>query len=241
MTGRTRTLVGALALIAGVAAGAWLDWHMWHPMSSIVATMGFGLLLLVGLVAALIRQSAARTVGVVLLSAALGGFAGQALGPARPTILRTEIGSIHLLLQGADPTDAAGGATCGFDAAGSQIVVDPDEFGVARATEDADFHYVDLAIGDMWDFGDPRARADHVTIRIRVIPALLPASGKPEEIIHETDGASVVELGPTSTTGGSVTFSNLVVDGGADHGSRSPLRGTVTWTCGPAGPTTGEG
>ena len=241
MRGRTRVVIGSVALIAGVAAGAWLDWHMWHPMSSIVATMGFGLVLLVGLAAALIRRSAARTVALVLLSVAVGGFAGQAIGPARPSILRTDTGSIHLVLTGADAVDASGGASCGFDAAGDQIVVDPDEFGVARTTEDADFHYVDVAIGDMWDFGDSRARADHVTIRIRVIPALLSASGKPDEITHETDGASVVELGRTSTAGGSLTFSNLVVDGGADSGSRSPLHGTVTWTCGDASSATGEG
>jgi hypothetical protein len=240
MTDRTRVVIGTVALVAGLAAGAWLDWHMWHPMSSIVATMGFGLLLLVGLVAALIRQRIARSIAVVLLSVAVGGFAGQALGPARPTILRTDTGSIRLILSGADALDARGGASCGFDAAGDQIVVDPDEFGVARPTEDADFHYVDIAIGDMWDFGDPHARADHVTIRIRVIPALVTAAGEPDEISHETDAASVVELGRTSTTGGSVTFSNLVVDGGSDSGSRSPLRGTVTWTCGAAVPTTGE-
>jgi hypothetical protein len=216
MTDRTRVVIGTVALVAGFAAGAWLDWHMWHPMSSIVATMGFGLLLLVGLVAALIRQRIARSIAVVLLSVAVGGFAGQAFGPARPSILRTDTGSIRLILSGADALDARGGASCGFDAAGDQIVVDPDEFGVARPTEDADFHYVD-------------------------IPALVSASGKPDEISHETDAASVVELGRTSRTGGSVTFSNLVVDGRSDSGSRSPLRGTVTWTCGAAVPTTGEG
>jgi hypothetical protein len=81
----------------------------------------------------------------------------------------------------------------------------------------------------------------NVTVRIRVIAAHLPASAKPSEITHATDGASVVELGSTSTPGGSVTFSNVVVEGGVDDGSRSPLRAMVGWTCGPAGPVAPEG
>jgi hypothetical protein len=226
-----------VALAIGAAAAAYLDWYMWHPMSAIVTTMGLGLVLIVGGLAVLVRSARIRPIGLVLLALAAGGFAGQALGPVRPTTHHTDTGSMHVVLTGSTSLDASGAATCGLVEGGGQILVDPDEFGLARVSEAADFHYVNVAIGDMWDFGDPLARPDHVSVTIRTIRALVTEDGKPGETIDATDRASTVTLGPTTSAGGSITFSNLVVaDEQMKPGARSEVTGTITWTCGPIVP-----
>ena len=231
-------LIAALvvAFAIGVAAAAYLDWYMWHPMSAIVTTLGLIVLLIVGGLAALIRSPWIRPIGLIVVAVAVGGFVGQAVGPSRPATHRTDTGSMRLILTGPGASDAAGSATCGMVDDGSQILVDPGEFGLARASEDADFHYVSVAIGDMWDFGDPLARPDHVSLTIRVIKALVPEDGKPGETIHTTDLASTVTLGPTTHEGGSITFANLVVENPfapTPNAPRSDFAGTISWTCGP--------
>jgi hypothetical protein len=232
--GRTPlAIVLIVAVLAGVALGAYLDWYMWHPMSSIVASLLFAVLIVAGGIAALVPARPVRIVGLVLLAIAIGGFAGQAVGPRRPDTLHTDTGSQRLVLTAPTEFDAAGDASCGLVADGSQITVDPGEFGLARDAEAADFHYVHVAIGDMWDFGDPMARPDHVSVTIRVIPELLPDDGKPGEVEHTTDAASTVTLGPTTNAGGSISFANLLVIEPGRPPARSDLAGTISWTCGP--------
>jgi hypothetical protein len=234
---RTATIAVVFAAFAvGMAAAAYLDWYMWHPMSAIVTTLGLIVLLILGGLAAMIRSPRIRPIGLTVLALALGGFAGQAVGPSRPPTHRTDTGSIRLVLTGPMASDAAGDATCGQVDDGSQILVDPGEFGLARASEDADFHYVSVAIGDMWDFGDPLARPDHISLTIRVIKATVPEDGKPGETIHTTDRASSVTLGPTTREGGSIRFANLVVEdpfAPSPTAPRSDFAGTISWTCGP--------
>jgi len=219
-----------------VAVAAYLDWYMWHPMSAIVTTLGLIVLLIAGGLTALVRSPRIRPIGLILLAVAIGGFVGQAVGPSRPVTHRTDTGSTRLVLTGPVASDAAGDATCGLVDDGSQILVDPGEFGLARASEDADFHYVSVAIGDMWDFGDPLARPDHISVTIRVIKAIVPEDGKPGETIHTTDRASTVTLGPTTLGGGSLTFANMVVEdpfAPFPNAPRSDFAGTISWTCGP--------
>jgi hypothetical protein len=232
---RPRPIAALVIMFAiGVAAAAYLDWYMWHPMSAIVTTLGLIVLLIVGGFAVLVRSPRRRPIGLGLLALAIGGFLGQAVGPSRPVTFHTDTGSMRLVLTGS--SDATGDATCGLVEDGSQILVDPGEFGLARASEDADFHYVNVAIGDMWDFGDPLARPDHVSLTIRVMKAILPDDGKPGETIHTTDRASIVTLGPTTQEGGSITFANLVVEdpfAPSPNAPRSDMAGTISWTCGP--------
>ena len=226
----------AIAFGIGMAVAAYLDWYMWHPMSAIVTTLGLIVLLIAGGLTALVRSPRIRPIGLILLAVAIGGFVGQAVGPSRPVTRRTDTGSTRLVLTGPVASDAAGDATCGLVDDGSQILVDPGEFGLARASEDADFHYVSVAIGDMWDFGDPLARPDHISLTIRVIKAIVPEDGKPGETIHTTDRASTVTLGPTTLGGGSLTFANLVVEdpfAPFPNAPRSDFAGTISWTCGP--------
>ena len=226
----------AIAFGIGVAVAAYLDWYMWHPMSAIVTTLGLIVLLIAGGLTALVRSPRIRPIGLILLAVAIGGFVGQAVGPSRPVTRRTDTGSTRLVLTGPVASDAAGDATCGLVDDGSQILVDPGEFGLARASEDADFHYVSVAIGDMWDFGDPLARPDHISVTIRVIKAIVPEDGKPGETIHTTDRASTVTLGPTTLGGGSLTFANMVVEdpfAPFPNAPRSDFAGTISWTCGP--------
>ena len=234
-------LVIAFGLGAGLAAV--LDWYLWHPMSAIVTTLFLGLLGLVGAIAALVRHRWVRPIGLVLVAFAIGGFVGQAVGPSRPALIHTEGGSVRLVLTSGTTLDASGDASCAFAEDGTgQFQVAPGEFGVARAAEDADFHYVNVAIGDMSDFGDPNARPDHVSVTIRVIKAIVPQDGKPSEVEHTSDRASQVTLHSASADGGSLSFANLVVEepGAATATGRSELAGTITWTCGRIPPEDGE-
>jgi hypothetical protein len=226
----------AIAFAIGVAAASYLDWYMWHPMSAIVTTLGLIVLLIAGGLTALVRSPRVRPIGLTVLALAVGGFVGQAVGPSRPITHHTETGSMRLTLTGPVASESTGDATCGLVDDGSQILVDPGEFGMARASEDADFHYVNVAIGDMWDFGDPLARPDHISLTIRGVKALVTDDGKPSETIHTTDRASTVTLGPTTPEGGSITFANLVVEdpfAPSPNAPRSDFAGTISWTCGP--------
>ena len=241
-----RRLIPPLAVAFALGAGlaAYLDWFMWHPMSAIVVTLLLAILGVVGAVMALVRGRRIRPAGLVLASIALGGFAGQALGPSRPATHRTVGGSVELVLTAPTPSRASGSATCGLVAGGGQILVDPDEFGVARPSENADFHYVNISIGDMWDFGDRNARPDHVSVTIRVIQAIVPDDGMPSEVEHTSDRESAITLHDVTPEGGSLSFANLRIEtpsGGASDG-RSDLAGTVAWTCGtvPTGPEPAE-
>ena len=228
-----------LALIGGLAAGAYYNWYLWHPMSGLVITLLALGLLLIGGVAFLIRSRRVRPIALVLIVAGIGTIVGQNVGPDRPATFRHETGSMHLVLTGPISLDVSGTATCGQASDGSQVVVDPGSFGMARASEDADFHYPYVLIGDMYDYDDPNRRDDHLRISITVQLARLPAdfdpNVQPGATIHRSDRASILSLAPGhSVGGGSISFSNLVVgELPNSSSSRSDLVGTLSWTCGP--------
>ena len=223
-----------LTLVSALAVGAYANWYLWHPMSGIVATIGAAVLILVGGVAVLIRSRPARAIGLVLVVAGFGTIVGQNVGPDRPPTFRHETGTLRLVLTAPTAFDASGAASCGETADASQVVVDPGEFGLSRASEDADFLYAYITIGDMYDYGDPGRRDDHLSLTITVQPAIVPADGKPGETRLTSDAASILTLGPGHTVdGGSITFANLAIGDPADPARRSDLAGTITWTCGP--------
>ncbi|MBA2718193.1 MAG: hypothetical protein H0U52_02970 [Chloroflexi bacterium] len=232
-----RLLLG-LTLLVAVAVGAYYNWYLWHPMSGIVVTFIGLILVLVGGVAVSIRNSRVRPVALILIVAGVGAIMGQNVGPDRPETRRHETGSLRLVLTAPATFDASGAASCGSTADASQVVVDPGEFGLARASEDADFHYVSVTIGDMYDFASSNRRSDHLRVSITVqsarIPADLEGNGRPGATMHTSDAASDLTLLPGHTLqGGSVAFSNLSVGEPPDPARRSDLAGTITWTCGP--------
>lgn len=240
-------LLGAV-LAGGLAAGAHFNWYYWHPMSGLVITLAAVGILLIGGIAVLIRSRRIRPIALVLMVAGIGTIAGQNLGPDRPATRRHETGTLRLVLTSPVAFDAVGAASCGSTADASQVVVDPGEFGMARASEEADFHYPYVTIGDMYDYADPNRRDDHLSISIRVLPASFPADADPNlalaETIHQSDRASILTLAPGhSIAGGSISFSNLVIGERPDSSSsRSDLAGTLSWTCGPVtvGPGPGD-
>jgi hypothetical protein len=238
--GRSAWLLPVLGVlfVAAVGVGAYFNWYLWHPMSGVVVTIVAVGLLLVGGLALLVRSDRLRPVGLALAVAAVGSVAGQQLGPDRPQVLRHEGGSVRLVFTAPTPFDESGEASCGSAADASQVVVDPDEFGVARASEDADFHYAYVTIGDMYDFGDRTARNDHLSVVIIAMRAGIPADAdpnvRPGETRHSSDAASHLALAPGhSVDGGSITFSNMALGDPADPARRSDLAGTISWTCGP--------
>jgi hypothetical protein len=232
-----------LALVGGLAAGAYYNWYLWHPMSGLVITLAALGLLLIGGVAFLIRSRRFRPIALVLIVAGIGTIAGQNVGPDRPVTRRHATGSMHLVLTSPVAFDASGDASCGSTADGSQVVVAPGSFGMARASEVADFHYPHVTIGDMYDYADPGRRDDHLAVSINVHLAAIPAdadlNATPVETVHRSDRASTLTLAPGhSVAGGSISFSNLVVGEGTAS-RRSDLVGTLGWTCGPV--TVGPG
>lgn len=229
-----------LALAGGLAAGAYYNWYLWHPMSGVVVTLVGAVLIIVGAIAVLVRSRRVRPIALVLIVAGFGTIIGQNVGPDRPPTRRHETGSLRLVLTSPIAFDASGPASCGSTADASQLVVDPGEFGMARASEEADFHYPYVMIGDMYDYGRAGQRNDHLSVSITVQLARIPAdfgsteNGRPGATIHSSDASSVLALAPGHTLeGGSISFSNLAIGEVPDPNRRSDLVGTVSWTCGP--------
>lgn len=229
-----------LTLLIAIAVGAYYNWYLWHPMSGLTITLAAVGLLLIGGVAFLIRSRRIRPIALVLIVAGIGTIVGQNVGPDRPATRHHETGTMHLVLTSPVAFDASGEASCGSTADGSQVVVNPGSFGMARASEEADFHYPSVTIGDMYDYGDANRRDDHLSVSIRVMLAAIPADADPNaapgETIHQSDRASILTLAPGhSVAGGSISFSNLVIgEHSGSSSSRSGLAGTLSWTCGPA-------
>jgi hypothetical protein len=242
---RARWLLPLLALVflGAIGVGAYYDWYMWHPMSAVVVTLIAGVLVLAGGLASAVRSPRVRPIGFVLVVAGLGAIVGSLVNPTRPPVVPHQGGSLRLVLAAPAAFDAAGDADCGSSEDASQVVVSPGEFGLARTSEEADFHYVYITIGDMYDFGDPAMRSDHLSLTIEVQAALIPAdfdgNGKPGATRHSSDPSSVLALSGHSRAGGTITFSNLSIGEPPDPSRRSDLSGTITWTCGPVGPGSG--
>ncbi|MDQ3128324.1 MAG: hypothetical protein M3Q66_07735 [Chloroflexota bacterium] len=227
-----------LTLLAATAVGAYYDWYLWHPMSGIMVTLAGAALILVGGLAVLVRSRRVRPIALVLIVAGIGTIVGQTVGPDRPATFRHETGSMHLVLTSPITFDASGPASCGSAADGSQVAVAPGSFGMARASDEADFHYPSVTIGDMYDYADPNRRNDHLNVSISVQQARIPAdidpNAAPGETIHRSDRASNLTLAPGhSVGGGSISFSNLALGVRPDAARRSDLVGTISWTCGP--------
>lgn len=235
------------ALAASIGVGAYYNWYLWHPMSGLTITLLALGLLLVGGVGLAIRNRRVRPIALVLIVAGAGAIVGQNVGPDRPETRRHESGSLRLVLTGPAAFDASGDATCGSVADASQVVVDPGEFGLVRESPEADFHYLHVTIGDMYDFAYSNRRDDHLLVTISVQSARIPADidgiGKPGETRHSSDAASVLTLAPGHTlNGGSITFANLAIGDPPDPSRRSDLAGTISWTCSPvATPGPGSG
>jgi hypothetical protein len=238
---RARRLLPLLALVflAAIGVGAYYDWYMWHPMSAVVVTLIAGVLVIAGGIASAIRSPRIRPIGLLLLVAGLGAIVGSLVNPTRPQVVPHQGGSLHLVLAAPAAFDATGDAECASSQDASQVVVSPGEFGLARASEEADFHYVYITIGDMYDFGDPAMRSDHLSLMMEVQAARLPAdfesNGKPGATRYSSDASSVLALSGHTRAGGTITFSNLSIGDPPDRSRRSDLTGTITWTCGPVG------
>lgn len=227
-----------LALVGGLVTGAYYNWYLWHPTSGLTITLAALGLLLIGGVGFAIRSRRVRPIALVLIAAGIATIVGQNVGPDRPATRRHETGTLRLVLTSPIAFDASGPASCGSTADASQVVVDPDGFGMARASEEADFHYPYVTIGDMYDYGRAGQRSDHLSIAITVQQARIPADAdpnvRPGATTHSSDPSSVLALAPGHTlAGGSISFSNLAIGEIPDPSRRSDLAGMISWTCGP--------
>jgi hypothetical protein len=227
-------LVFAAVLMAAVAAGAWLDWHLWHPMSGITITIGAIFALVMALVLWLARRPFARGLAAVALAVGIGLIAGQVLGPSRPELSIVD-GTMTIRIDVDPAAERTGRATCSTEAAGDQLQAgnDPNE---GRPSESADFISVSISIGDRWDFMRQGARPDHLRVFISVGAAVATAARGLDEVVHASDAASEL-IAETRGNVGTMRFANLaLVDGatGRFTAQRSTLRGTIEWTCPPS-------
>jgi hypothetical protein len=222
-------------LIAGVAAGAYLDWLMWSPSSGIVVTIGAIGLLLVGALAWSSQWRPIRPAALWVAAFGIGILLGQNFGPSRPPITLTA-GRVDLQLTepaGAQPT--GGRADCQLTPDGQNFAISGDpnvRIKIGDQTrEEQDAVQISIARGDMWQYGEPRSD------RWSLIVAVSDTGPFTEDDIP---GLWFMESGPASelvATGaqaaGSIRFDGLVLDASQSQGADQPLdlSGTIEWTC----------
>lgn len=230
-------VVLAGVMLLGAAAGAYLDWRMWHPMSGIVVTFGALTILLVGALAWATRVRRIRPVAFGALAFGVGLVLGQNLGPSRPPISLVQ-GTLTIELT--EPANAApitGRADCQLtpDGRNFEISGDPNlriQIG-DQPREERDAIQVALARGDMWEYG-AKSRDDGWSLL-----AVISDSGPFTDDQVPTSAAMASD--PTSELvasgdqrAGSIRFAGLAAtDLGLGDAAASPvpLAGTLTWTC----------
>ena len=228
----------ALAVLAGAAVGAYLDWRMWHPTSGIVVTLGAVGILLIGAIAWASRWRPIRPLALGILAFGVGVILGQNLGPSRPPISLVQ-GTVTIeLTQPANAAPIAGRASCQLtpDGENFEISGDPNlriQIG-DQPREEQDAIQVALAKGDMWEYGAAEPRDDGWSL-LTIVSDSGPFTDAevPTSAAMASDGSS--ELRPTGDQeAGSITFSGLVAaDVGLGDASASPveLAGTLSWSC----------
>lgn len=223
-----------LALI-GAAAGAYLDWRWWHPMSGITVTIGAGLVLVLAALAWAVRRGPARPIAIGLAVLGVGLLLGQNLGPTREPVGNSE-GTLSVTLsEPANATVEPGRATCGTTPSGANFLVSGDEGLRIRIgdepLEERDFLVLSVTKGDMWAYGE--SRADGIGI-VAIVGrgGPLPEDGTPDEVTLVSSPDSQIS-GTATQEAGSLTFEGLVVDPERnDPGAQAvALAGTIEWSC----------
>jgi hypothetical protein len=235
-----RTLLAVGLALAGLAAGAYGDWILWHPMDGLMLTLGAGSLLIVAGVVALIPRRAARTAALGVLVFALGVVGGQVLAPGRPALMGAD-GTISMALDQAGGVSGAHVATCQTTGSGTELQISGDPNlrvdlldAVPGAPADLDqraFVGISITVGDRWR-DHTVARADNVDLLVSVASVIAGAN----EVMLAASDASAVEIAWTPA-GGTLRFAGLVgVTDGRPKPADLDLRGTITWTCEAARP-----
>ena len=236
------TVLGATA----AAAGAYLDWKLWHPMSGITITVGAGGILSLAALAWSIRDRATLTLRPVLRATAAGLavagaslLLGQNLGPAREAPILAQ-GTITIRLsQPPDAGQVTGAATCDLTASGDNFAVSGDPNTRLQVGDqdlrDQDFIGAYISRGDMWESG-AESRRDGLGLSFVVGGGgPIPEEGGPEEVWMASDRQSQLDGGGDQEAG-SIRFSKLVVlDRSGDEdsvpGPAIELAGTIEWSC----------
>ena len=235
----TTLTVLSIAFAISAMAGAYFDWYLWHPMSGITITIAAIFILLVAVVLWVTRARILRQVAGVALAIGLGLIAGQVLGPSRPPLAIVD-GTMTLRVTEPTPFERTGPAHCSMVSGDGQVSVSADinRFGRTEGSTE-DFVGAYVSVGDMWDYQDQAKRSDHVSLMLSFEPAAVPADGGPLSTHLTSDPASTMSA-RLHEANGSIDFANLTGRDdatGAPTGHRSPLSGTITWTCDAVGDT----
>lgn len=244
-----RTLAGATpgtrllllaALLLGLAAGAYARWRLWLPIDALPATLGAGLLLLLGVLLAIRGRRAPRIAGLALAAFGLGVLVGQQVGPARPALALSE-GELTVLVE--RPVEAQGSivATCQAAMPGPDLQVSgdpdlrvdllPDDPSAPADVDQREFLGISVFVGDRWRDGRV-SRSDDIDLLVIIGQVRAEAL----EVRLAADDGSALDL-ELDERGGSLRFAELVdvseVPGAAGGAPQLlELAGTIRWTCG---------
>jgi hypothetical protein len=227
---------GLFALAA--VAGAWGDWILWKPYSGIMITIAAIAVLIVAGIFALIPRRRARQIGLLVGAVAIGGLAGQNLGPARPALTVSE-GQVTVALTSPRGATGTASVTCEVNGEASELSMwsDPnlrldilahDPAAPADVDQRA-FVTVGVSVGDRWIDG-PSPRPDTVVVGAAISGTM----GKDAAETRMTSNRdSSIDL-TWSAAGGTVRFAGLVRDTRYAEAVGDPIdvAGTITWTCG---------
>ncbi len=229
-------IAAGLFAIAAVAA-AWGDWILWESYSGIMITFAVAGLLIVAVVFAVIPRRLTRRIGLLVAAVALGGLAGQNLGPARPTLTVSQ-GLVTVTLTSPRAATGSAPATCELDDRATELSMwgDPNlrlDILPADPTAPSDidqrsFVAIGVSVGDRWMDG-PDRRSDDVLVGAMISGSM----GKDAETRMVSGRASSIDLAWTAA-GGTVRFGGLTRDTRYAEATGDPidLAGTITWTCG---------
>ncbi len=229
-------IAAGLFAIAAVAA-AWGDWILWEPYSGILITFAVAGLLVVAIAFAVIPRRLTRRIGLLVAAVALGGLAGQNLGPARPTLIVSE-GLVTVTLTSPRAATGSAAATCALDDRATELSMwsDPNlRLDILpadpSAPSDVDqraFVSVGVSVGDRWMHGSDR-RADDILVGAMITGSV----GKDAETRVVSGRGSTIDLAWTAA-GGTVRFGGMTRDTRYAEATGDPidLAGTITWTCG---------
>ena len=238
-SGRALYMVSAGVFVVAAIAAAYMNWIWWVPAygGGLLIALVAATTLAVGVVVAVLGRWSGRAwlkrVALVVIAVGVGIVAGEALGPSREPLIRTENGTMTLRLVSPVAATATGPASCANVTSATEFSVSGDP-NMRLDTPDGQSVFVIADTGDRWKVLRATPRKDGVWLRIDVTGVLVKDGVKPGTLSMQAAALSVM-TSTFSNSGGSIRFAGLTAQTGPDFtGESMDLAGTLEWTCGAA-------